>query len=82
MRLGFFLGFLIGALVASIKRGPERAEAPGRAATVIEEARPRGLVDKIKTQAREAVAAAREEADRKEAELLREFEAAKQTHTP
>lgn len=82
MRLGFFVGFLIGALVASIKRGPEVAEAPGRAAPVIEETQPLGLADKIKRQAREAVAAAREEADRKEAELLREFEATKQTHTP
>ena len=81
MRLGFLVGFLIGALMASIKREPEVAEAPGLAAAVIENAEPRGLVDKIKAQAREAVAAAREEADRKEAELIQEFEATKQART-
>jgi hypothetical protein len=82
MRLGFCVGFLMGALIASIKPGPEVAEAPEPAPVVIDEVQPRGLVDKIKTQARQAVAAARQEADRKEAELLREFEATKQTRKP
>jgi len=80
--LGFFVGFLVGALIASIKREPDVAEAPGLAATVIEDDEPQGLVDKLKAQAREAVTAAREEADRKEAELLREFEATRQARRP
>ncbi len=79
MRLGFIVGFLVGALVASIKREPEIAEAPGLVPETLEKAEPHGLIERIKAKARQAVTAAREEADRKEAELLREFEAAKQT---
>ncbi len=81
MRLGFIFGFLIGALVASVKGEVGVAEAPGiiDAARADGDVEPEGLVEKLKWQARQAVKAARVESDRKEAEMLREFEAAKQT---
>jgi len=81
MRLGFIFGFLIGALVASVKGETGVAEAPALVDAVAEASlEPETLVDKVKLQARLAVQAARVEADRKEAEMLREFEAAKQIH--
>ena len=81
MRIGFIFGFIIGALVASVKGEQGVAEAPAVVDAVAEATiEPETLVDKIKAQTQLAVKAARAEADRKETEMLREFEAAKQAH--
>ena len=79
MRLGFFLGFLIGAAVASALSKAERGEAPPsprEAARKLEAGVPaaRDAIEQFKQQAREAMDAAREAADEKEAEMRRQFE--------
>ncbi|HLF78522.1 MAG TPA: hypothetical protein VJB57_13655 [Dehalococcoidia bacterium] len=81
MRIGFFFGFLIGALVASIV-GDKESEGGTAAVAVPPEQEPQGLIEKLKLQARKAQATAKEAAAAKEAEMLREFEAAKQGHRP
>ena len=65
MRLGIFLGFLIGAATASLLGSAETAK-PGE--------EPGGLVGKLKRQAEEARAAAREAAEQKQAEMLRDWD--------
>ena len=79
MRLGFFLGFLIGALVASVasERQPESAGDAAAGSTTPE---PEGVIDKLKLHARQVMTVARKAAADKEAEMLRQFEAAKQQH--
>jgi hypothetical protein len=82
MRLGIILGFLLGAAVASIlsrqKEAEERLatmEAPTASQAIGEaEDAGKGIVDKVKFRLDEARAAAREEAQEKEAELTRQFE--------
>ena len=64
MRLGFFLGFLIGAAIASLLSLSE-AEEPGEGA---------GPLEQVKRQAREAREAGRQAAAAKEAEMLRDWE--------
>jgi hypothetical protein len=69
MRLGIFLGFLIGAAVASFLASTELG-APA------EEGSPHrgGLVDKIKHHAEEARNAAREASREKQDEMLRDWD--------
>lgn len=79
MRLGFFIGFLIGAAVASVMSKSERVDTPerdGLNTTVVEEedAGAGGVLGSLRRRAREAVQAAREASDEKEAEMLRNFE--------
>ena len=74
MRLGFIFGFLIGALVASVAGEQEPA---GAGVTTEGES----VIEKVKAQARQALAVAREASAQKEAEMMREFEAAKQHHS-
>jgi hypothetical protein len=65
MRFGFFLGFLIGAAIASLISLSQQEE-PGPEAA--------GPLDQLKRQAREAREAARLAAAEKEAEMLRDWE--------
>jgi hypothetical protein len=75
MILGFILGAIVGALAASVTREPE---AEGSASGWTSE--PEGLVDKLKHQAHDALEVARRASAQKEAEMMREFEAAKRGH--
>lgn len=65
-RLGLFLGFVVGAAIASFTSLAQQAEE--------EEAAPSGLVGALRRQAREAVEAGREAAEAKEEEMRRRFE--------
>jgi hypothetical protein len=65
MRLGIFLGFLIGAAIASLLGSAESAK-PGE--------EPAGLIGRLKRQAEEARAAGREAAEQKQAEMLRDWD--------
>ena len=73
MRLGFFLGFLIGAAAASVITAEEQPEsgetAPGATAET-------GLLGGVRGHVREALQAAREAAQEKEREMQRSFEQA------
>jgi uncharacterized membrane protein len=75
MRIGFLIGFLIGAAVASFWALAERAEpaveTPPDAPTSEQ------ILDRLSRQAREAKVAAEEAARQKEEEVLREYEEAK-----
>jgi hypothetical protein len=66
MRFGIFLGFLIGAAIASLLGSAERAELGAESGG--------GLIDKLKRQADEARAAARAASEEKQAEMLRDWE--------
>jgi hypothetical protein len=68
MRLGLLLGAIIGGLIAVVLKQSDPAD-PG----------PLGVV---KRQVLEATQAAKEEAAEKEAELLADYEAAKQGEKP
>jgi len=70
MRLGFLIGFLIGAGIASLISSSEAPE-PGEATVSHGGA---GLIDKLKRQAEEARAAAREASEEKQAEMLHDWE--------
>ena len=81
MRLGFIFGFLLGAGVASILSRRERTEEPlapmdAAATAAIEDVEDsgQGVVDQLRHRLDEAKAAAREEAQEKQAELTRRFE--------
>jgi hypothetical protein len=74
MRFGFFVGFLIGAAIASLYTLAERAEAPAGADVDLEHATPQHVVDKLAAQARTAKLAAEEAAKQKEEEMRREYE--------
>lgn len=78
MRLGFFLGFLLGAGLASFLSMAKRAEAPDDAALLSSTPSQRSnqVLDKIKQQAREAREASKEAAMEKEAEMLRAYDEA------
>jgi hypothetical protein len=72
MRFGIFLGFLIGAAVASFLTSTELgapAEEGGSQGG--------GLIDKLKRQAEEARNAARQASEEKQAEMLRDWEHAR-----
>jgi hypothetical protein len=68
MRFGIFLGFLIGAAIASFIGSTETA--PGDA----DGASGGGLVDKLKRHAEEARAAARQASEEKQAEMLHDWD--------
>ena len=70
MRFGIFLGFLIGAAIASLISAPESAEAPGKAGAESGG----GVVDKLKRHAEEARAAARQASEEKQAEMLHDWD--------
>lgn len=76
MRLGFFIGFLIGAAIATVLSRPERAEAPGEEEAVAAPtpAQAEGIVARLKRQSQAARQAAREAAAEKEQEMLRDWE--------
>jgi hypothetical protein len=110
VRFGFFLGFLVGAAVASVFSKAERRNDPSsgepsltlelQASTepkapitqVTTEAKapstplvttepsvvdaPKNVIEQLRQHTREAIDAAREAKDEKEAEMLREFEEA------
>jgi hypothetical protein len=68
MRLGFFIGFLIGAAIASLLTLSEQEDVSTADS---------GPLDQLKRQAREAREAGRQAADEKEREMLQEWEAAR-----
>ena len=74
MRLGILLGFLVGAAVASYLASQESAESD----TPSLETGDTGLVAKLKHQAEEARAAARQASEEKQAEMLRDWERSRQ----
>ena len=65
-RLGLFLGFVVGAAIASFTSLAQQAEE--------EEAAPSGLVGALRRQAREAVEAGRGAAAAQGEEMRRRFE--------
>ena len=78
-RLGFFIGFLVGAAVASVISKTERLEAPEdvglhTAVGEVEEGSEGGVLATLRRRAREAIQAAREASGEKEAEMLRAFD--------
>lgn len=88
MRVGFFIGFVVAALAASLKRA-KKAEAPStqhNAASAGEKveagaeqarAKAEGFLDELKAAWQEAVESGKQAAKEKEEELEREFEASK-----
>jgi hypothetical protein len=75
LRAGFFLGFLVGAGVASLFSDNDRVETPG--ATTASGLLPEvdnSLKGTLRAAFREAKAAARQAADEKERELMWQFE--------
>ena len=84
MRLGFFVGFLIGAAIASILGKGQREEAPSTPGEAVQrltdEASSDGSpLDQLKARLQEAKAAAKEAAAEKESELLRRYNEATKT---
>jgi hypothetical protein len=73
MRMGFFLGFLIGAAVASIL-SQTRKEDDAPVSVTIEDTDREGPLDKLRRRAQDAMQAAREAAEEKEREMLRRYE--------
>jgi hypothetical protein len=75
LRAGFFLGFLVGAGVASLFADGDRAEvgggAPGSGVVPEDDG---SLKGKLRAAFREAKAAARQAADEKEREMMWQFE--------
>jgi hypothetical protein len=67
MRFGILLGFLVGAGIASLISTSESAGPEA-------DARPRGVIDKIKRHAEDARTAAREASEQKQEEMLRDWE--------
>jgi hypothetical protein len=78
MRLGFFVGFLIGAAVASLLTQMHEKDAQLSLAPTIEPESP-GPVDKLRRRLREAMSEGREAAEEKEAEMLVEFDRARKS---
>jgi hypothetical protein len=77
MRLGFFVGFLIGAAVASLLTQMHEKDAGVTVAPTLDESSP-GPVDKLRRKFREAMSEGREAAEKKEAQMLVEFDRARQ----
>ena len=80
MRLGFFLGFLIGAAIASVIARAERAETPPASEAsqgpAPETASTKGAIEQLRQRAQEAMAAAKEAADQTEADMQRQYDQA------
>jgi hypothetical protein len=76
-RKGFFLGFLIGSAIASLKGSTGTAEAPGiQGATGRSPVDSlRSTIDSVRARAREALEAAHEAQDETEQELNRRLRA-------
>ena len=76
MRLGFFLGFIIGGGIASLLSRMKEEGAPEPVRDGLAKATESGnpVVDRIKGQVREAREAAREAQLEKEAEMRRELD--------
>ena len=83
MRLGIFLGFLVGGGIATLLLNTKKAEAPGTEQVdlgpYVPQAEPEGVIDKLRHHVREALAAAREGTDEKEAELRRQLDDARRS---
>ncbi|HEU0075381.1 MAG TPA: hypothetical protein VFS30_15350 [Dehalococcoidia bacterium] len=78
MRFGLLLGFLVGAAIASLLASSDVDELAAEGATTPSGATAEGgLVDKLKRQAEEARAAAREASEQKQAEMLRDWQQAR-----
>jgi hypothetical protein len=75
LRAGFFFGFLVGAGVASLFSG-DRRQAPGSALSAEAPQDDTSFKGKLRAAFQEARAAARQAADRKEHELMWQFEMA------
>ena len=76
LRRGFFFGFLAGAAAATAMGRAERVEAPAEVGETraAKPALPLGeSLERLRRQADQALAAAREAAEEKEAELRRRF---------
>ena len=80
MRIGVFVGFLIGAAIASFlgKKQQEEALPPVERAQQqvreqVDEATGKGPIDELKARLDEAAKAAKEAAEEKEAELMRRY---------
>ena len=80
LRVGFFIGFIGGAMVSSHCTKREQVDAPDAEAGLQAESKgaTRGVLDEIRVKIREAMAAAREAADEKEREMRRDFDQATQ----
>jgi hypothetical protein len=77
MRFGILLGFLLGAAIASLLASSDEDElAEGITPSEAGEAAG-GVVEKLKRQAEEARAAAREASEQKQAEMLRDWQQAR-----
>ena len=75
LRVGFFLGFLAGAGVASLFSDTQRAEAPGTAPDAAGgTAAAGGLFGGLRSLIQEMKVAAQQAAAAKEAEMRRQFE--------
>jgi hypothetical protein len=70
LRIGFFAGIIAGAVATILLTEPKDGEA--------DTAEPQGVVDSLRRQLRQAQIAAREEGRAKEAEMLTDFEHARQ----
>ncbi len=74
LKLGLLIGGIIGAVVATLLQTPKDDSVMA----VNADAEPKNVVDKVKLQVREAQLAAEAERKAKEAEVIAEYEAARE----
>jgi hypothetical protein len=74
LKLGLLIGGIIGAVVATLLQAPKDDSVMA----VDTDAEPKNVVDKVKLQVKEAQLAAQAERKAKEAEVMAEYEAARQ----